>query len=286
MADLAVANLEGVLTAAPSTSTSWREDLRAPPETAFALADAGIDLVSVANNHALDAGVEGLMEMLDVLGRTGVAAIGAGGGPMDARRPYLMQVGDECIAILPATTRSNHHAWARTVLAYFPTSKRLRIVDEVQAARELCAFVVVFIHWGAEYQHRPPGRIVALGRALLEAGAGLVVGHHPHVLQGVEHHGDAAIVYSLGNFLFANPSPDTRRTGILLVEVEPGAARPLRQVELLPVISSVGRLAPAPSGSREVRELLRRMRTWSTPLGTQVERVGYRLRFSPRRPRR
>jgi len=231
-ADLAVANLECVL-AAHGEPLNKRYLIRAHPRNGQALAAAGIDLVTVANNHALDYGQVGLEETLDTLDALDIAAVGTGRASDAAqpRRPAIFTVKGVRVAILgyaaarwdgsvdvPATDRI---AWAR------PAAMRA----DVRAVREQVDVVVVLLHAGVEYAPEPSSDQVAVARAAVDAGADLVVGHHPHVTQTVERYGDGLIVYSLGDALFDIPRPAAMQGDLLRVHV---TKEGLVQAELWP----------------------------------------------------
>ncbi len=197
-ADLTAANLESPLTSHPRAAPAGF-DLRAPPESVRALIRSGVTLVSLANNHILDGGQPGLAQTLDVLREARIGAIGPAGEVL------VRQVGGVPLAFL----------------AFDDVSRPLDVDDAagaVSRAREQGGLVVVSIHWGSEYLSVPDGRQEALARVLSDAGASVIWGHHPHVVQSVGWVQGGAlpyptlVAYSLGNVLFdqAGP-PDTRR---------------------------------------------------------------------------
>jgi poly-gamma-glutamate synthesis protein (capsule biosynthesis protein) len=239
--DLTVCNVEGLLLAggAPKYGEA-RLDISANPRWAAAFGASGIDLLGTANNHSWDAGAAGVLEHLGHLEDTGLPVLGIGrrsaeaSAEVAARAPRRIQSSVGCLSIVPATLKSNRpaergeaqaHDKAGPVAAVAwyssdddtrpgqrPLADLLALVRTERAAG--CA-PIVSIHWGREGKPRPDRQVIAVGDALVEAGAALVVGHHPHVLQGFEWRGDAAIAWSLGNFVFANRDPDKRRTGLL-----------------------------------------------------------------------
>jgi poly-gamma-glutamate capsule biosynthesis protein CapA/YwtB (metallophosphatase superfamily) len=240
-ADLAVANLESVLTT-QGQPLNKPYVIRAHPRSGQTLVEAGLDLVSLANNHALDYGQVGLDETLSTLDRLGIVAMGAGcrtgtsespssggdaGGSCQAGKPALFTLNGVRVAVLgyagaywngsadmPASDRI---AWAE------PT----RVQADVRAARDQADVVVVMLHAGVEYAARPSSTQVAVAHAAIDAGADLVVGHHPHVTQTVERYdgpGDAGgrhglIVYSLGNAVFDIPRQAAMQGDLLRVYV-------------------------------------------------------------------
>jgi poly-gamma-glutamate synthesis protein (capsule biosynthesis protein) len=210
-ADLTAANLESPLTSHPSTAQAGF-DLRAPPESVRALSRTGVSLVSLANNHILDGGQPGLVQTLDVLRGAGIGAIGPTG------EVIVRQAGGVPLAFL----------------AFDDVSRPLDLDEaagEVRRAREQGWLVVVSIHWGREYLSLPDARQEALARALADAGASVIWGHHPHVvqsvgwLQGGSLPYPTLVAYSLGNVLFdqAGP-PDTRRGAALGLTLGSGGA--------------------------------------------------------------
>lgn len=207
-ADLAFANLESPLTSAPFAG--GRFDLRAPPQAVNALTAAEFDLVSLANNHALDGGETGLAETLAILRRAGIAPL------VDLRAQRFGRI---------------------AVLAFFDTGQALDTSPITQAAAQ-ADFVVVSMHWGAEY-YLVTERQQALAHELVAAGADLVIGHGPHVLQPVERVGGALVAYSLGNFLFDQPFSDTRQGAILRITLDRGS---ITLVQAIPTVTRRGRV--------------------------------------------
>jgi len=256
---------------------------------AQAFAPAGVDVVSLANNHAFDAGATGLSESLNALQENGVAVIGAGESVEEARQPYIHPVGDGCVALLPATLLSNRWDSNRPMkLAYY--ARRVpfeRLLARITAASKRCDVVAVYIHWGVARSHAVQGSIREQAHQMVAAGADLIVGHHAHVLKGVEFIDGATVAYSLGNFVFGNMNPKMRFGGVLQVEVDPKADAPVAQVSLVPSILTFQKAAPAlsprPTNAEQNARLLASMREWCHALGTEVvfdDDAGV-LRFKP-----
>jgi poly-gamma-glutamate capsule biosynthesis protein CapA/YwtB (metallophosphatase superfamily)/outer membrane protein assembly factor BamB len=229
-ADLAVANLEGVLTT-QGEPLNKQYLIRAHPRWGQTLVEAGFDLVTVANNHALDYGPAGLDETLDTLNALGIASVGAGRSEGEARRPALFDLNGVRVAVLGyAAARWNGSADV-------PPTDRIAWADlaqvqaDVRAVRAQADFVVVLLHAGTEYAAEPSRDQVAVAHAAIDAGADLVVGHHPHVTQTVERYGQGLIAYSLGDALFDIPRRAAMQGDLLRVHV---TRQGLAQAELWP----------------------------------------------------
>lgn len=205
-ADLALANLESPLTNAPP-ETSSPYVLCAPPGQVTALRAAGIDLVSLANNHRADCGAQGLAETRRVLAAAGIQALGP------ELEPVYRVVRGRKLAFLAL----------EDVTQDAPLEQAARAVEQ---ARRAGALVVVSVHWGLEYQSAPDARQQTQAQRLADAGAALVWGHHPHVTQpaawvwGTGQPTPTLVLYSLGNALFDSYGlAVTRRGEMVLVRV-------------------------------------------------------------------
>jgi len=213
-ADMAVGNYEGVIAAdgvGKERLQGYR--MRTQPNAAPALARAGFKLLNLANNHTMDWGPDGLQATLDNLHAAGIQTVGAGSDGEAARKPVVTTVRGVKIVWLAYTMvpeprkedmeGEDAPGWAR---AWFgPTFARDKLTAYVQAARQLGDMVIVQFHWGLEYNKCPQDWQYDLARTAIQAGAALVVGHHPHVVQSVEAYQKGFIAYSLGNFLFDQP---------------------------------------------------------------------------------
>lgn len=238
-ADLTVANLESALgDVGQPANKSYA--FRAPPEAARSLAQAGIDVVSLANNHGMDYGPEALQQGLSLLADAGIAAIGAGVDSDEAHRPYIVDVDELVLGFLgyvnvPVEGRAPYFdtaSWTATAdtpgLAWADPEIITRDVD---ALRSQVDHVIVVLHSGYEYVPTPSPEQVAAARAAIDAGASLVIGHHAHILQGVEFRGDGVIVYGLGNFAFNITGPP--QTALLAIWLHEGG---VRQLQFIPAI--------------------------------------------------
>ena len=233
---------------------------RAPPEAASALAQAGFDLLTLANNHAMDYGVEGLLEALQWLHAAGLVTAGAGENAEAAHRPAMLEVQGLKLAFLayvdvPVEVRGfDARRWQATAerpgVAW---AEPARIQSDVQAASRQADAVIVLLHSGYEYVPQPSPPQQAVAQAALGAGAVLVIGHHAHVLQPVEFYGRRVIAFGLGNFAFEDAGPPM--SAILNVWLD---ADGVREIGFTPIwIEADGR--PRPVTPEEARDIHSRL---------------------------
>jgi len=257
-ADLAFANLECPL----SNKGSQINMFRGKPEYVETLTYAGFNLVSLANNHILDYGVSAMLDTMEHLAAAGIVHAGVGENIFEARRPRVIEIKGVKIAFLAYTevgegftyTRIPHQ-WAATCELPGAAPARADYVRmDVQTARKEADLVIVSMHWGREYDHQPTDFQNALGRIAVDAGADLVIGHHPHVIQGIEFRHRGVIVYSLGNFVFDQVTYNRRQGMILQAVMDRGG---LRRINFIPtlIVQEQPRVATGEAGREILTQL-------------------------------
>jgi hypothetical protein len=204
--DLVFLNLECVLADSDvgEAKKTWR--IRAPTTLATALTSIGTDVVSVANNHALDFASPGFTSTLRTLDTLGIRAAGVQYRQEQIQDPVIVQVGALKVGFLAYNAHGDEHG----DINYRPRSFTYRRKDalaDVKRVKGTVDLLVVSMHWGPELSHLPWSWQETDARAFIDAGAGLVLGHHPHVLQPYESYKDGLIVYSFGDFIFDKSSP-------------------------------------------------------------------------------
>ncbi len=220
-AHLAIGNLEGPLTEAGDPYPDKRYVFRSPPaRVAPALAAAGFDVLTLANNHTMDYGVEGLEQTRAALDAVGIRHAGAGHDLLQARAPAILDAGGHRVAVLAYSLTFPEEFWARADRPGTAFGHEQHVRADVSAARARADVVVVSFHWGGEASTELRDYQPRLARAAIDAGALIVLGHHPHVLQGIERYGDGVIFYSLGNFVFGSYGREARASVIVQLDVE------------------------------------------------------------------
>lgn len=214
-ADLLIGNLEGPISSGGVRSGSIYS-FRADPRAVDGLLYAGFDVLSVANNHIWDYGRAACEDTLDILEDSGIGVIGGGRNYEEAHAPLIKEINEIKIAFLGYTnllSRNLTTEGAKPAIAYL---EKERMVLDIGKAKEAADFVAVFLHWGDEYQTRHNKQQEELAHAAVGAGAKLVVGHHPHVVQDTEEYNGGYIAYSLGNFVFDQNFSEGTRKGMVL----------------------------------------------------------------------
>lgn len=214
--DFSIGNLEGPLVEAPDEETFCGR-----PFFADILKGSGINVLNVANNHILEQGVEGYQETLSVLKSRGIHVTGARTGDGEPEILTLTAEGTKvCMAGFCDESISSFEN-----PGCYASLEREKVFETLERMKALQPDVIVLIfHWGNEYIHFPSLKQRELARALIDAGARLIVGHHPHVIQPYEHYKDGHILYSLGNFCFDDVQSARFGKGMTArVEIEAGA---------------------------------------------------------------
>ncbi len=275
--DLTAVNLETTI-AEPGVGSALDKTyvFKSPPDSVRLLTAAGIDAVSLANNHTLDYRRDGLLRTIELLDAAGVAHFGAGPDADAAYGYRLVDVEDWTVALVGFThvecgwvaddpTRWPEAAWA------CPGFED-RTVAAVAAAAGAADLVVVMVHWGIQLDACPQPYQRELAAAWVAAGADLVVGSHPHVLQGVEKIGDAWVIHSTGNFAFPSARGPSARSAFFSFDVSEAGI----DLAATPIAIVSGR--PAPMGDAAAEDLLADLSRWS--FGWSFDDTGHP---SPRR---
>lgn len=237
-ADIFMVNQEFPFSSRGAAVADKQYTFRLPPSRVNLLKEMGIDVVTLANNHILDFGTDPLIDSGTTLDVAGIDYVGAGENLERAKKLLLRRVNGTTIGYLGASRVYMDASWAATAgrPGVFSTYDPRDLVAEIEAAREVCDYLVVYVHWGIERDTKPQEYQRTLAMNYIDAGADLVVGSHPHVLQGVEYYNGKPILYSLGNFVFGSSIPSTALLKVELSEERHGSST----ISLIPCTSSAG----------------------------------------------
>jgi poly-gamma-glutamate capsule biosynthesis protein CapA/YwtB (metallophosphatase superfamily) len=266
--DIAVGNLEAPITQGGSEFTGKKYRYRCGPRTAAALKNAGFSVVTLANNHIMDYGSQALEETRRHLDRAGINYTGAGESLAAARTGAVITVREKKVAFLaysftfPADfyAAADRPGTAPGFAGYYR--------EDIARARASVDYVVVSFHWGTENSSVTNPYQVTVAHRAIDAGADLVLGHHPHVLQGIEHYKKGVILYSLGNFAFGTAGRSAGRSVIARVTMDDG----VKAVELVPlnVLNREVRFQPRVLAGTKGQEVIDHLTSISRRWGTVI----------------
>lgn len=244
-ADLFVVNLECPFTER-GEKIPKNFNFRAKPELVSALIAGGVDVASMANNHMLDYGPEGLFDTINTLDTHKIVHFGAGRTLSEARAPAIVTMNGVKFAFLGYFFLGDRNIEPAQVIAtadqpgvagHFSSLDEMKkmVEADVRAAKQQADHVIPFFHWGREGKGTPEPYQVELAHFAIDAGASVVLGSHPHVLQGIEVYKGAPIAYSLGNFVFGgNWNPVDKKTALLAFKATKSA---ISSVKVIPAYS-------------------------------------------------
>ncbi len=236
-ADIFMVNEEFPFTNRGTPAADKQFTFRISPDKVKILKEMGVDIVTLANNHILDYGEEGLLDSISVLREAGIPYVGAGKNLEEAKGLKIIECGGRKIGFLGCSRVYMDASWAAGANhpGVFSTYDPAPVLESIRSGKKVCDYLVVYVHWGVERETEPKEYQREMGHAYVDAGADLVVGAHPHVLQEVEEYNGKIIAYSLGNFVFGSSIPSTELLKINLSGEENTAV-----MELLPCSSSAG----------------------------------------------
>lgn len=229
--DINLANLESPIARGGQEYSGKKYRFRAAPQAAHAIRAAGFNLVTLANNHSMDFGAEALAETLHHLSDNGIAWIGAGESLSEARKMALYTIKGKKIAFLGYSLTQPVEFFAGRERPGTAPGYEKMVTDDITSARRQADYVVVSFHWGKEASSRVETYQRTTAHRAIDAGADVIIGHHPHLLQGIERYRNGIIFYSLGNFVFASRSPVAEVSAMIRLKFSDGR----RKAEILPL---------------------------------------------------
>ncbi len=263
-ADLRIVNCECALTSCDKPVWKSGATFKGEPGHIRGLTTVPFEIACLANNHVFDYGIRGFRESLRILHQNGIKTVGAGLTEKQATEPLTIGLSHSKVDVINICEGEDLTAARGGPGVYGWDLERARL--QVQQGKERGACVLAVVHCGLEYVPYPPGYVVSAFRGLIEGGADCVIGHHPHVPQGIEWYRGRPIVYSLGNFVFYQPTDLYYRkigycAGIRI------AGRRITRIDVYPyriTDSGLRRL-----GRREEKEFRRKLEKISKPFKVQ-----------------
>ncbi len=219
-ADIVFGNLEVVLSAYDREDPRLEATiLRGQPEAVEGLRFAGINIVSLANNHIMQHGQKALEETIETLDKAGIRYVGAEIPRINVANKSCFDIGDKSICFLGYNQRPQQYFIDEPIYVKADLDK---IISDIRNIRKETDVIVISIHWGEEFIDRPASWQIAMAHAIIDSGADIILGHHSHAVQGIETYKGKPIAYSLGNFIFDMWQPRLRKTYILELNISDG----------------------------------------------------------------
>jgi poly-gamma-glutamate synthesis protein (capsule biosynthesis protein) len=266
--DITIANLESPVASGGREFTGKKFRFRAEADVAQALTASGINLVTLANNHSMDFGGSALSETMRNLESAGVAWIGAGVNLDEARKMALYTIKGKKIAFLGySLTHPTEFFADRNRPGTAPGFEKI-FVEDISRARQQADYVIVSFHWGTEGRSDIQPYQQTVAHRAIDAGADVIIGHHPHVLRGIERYKSGIVFYSLGNFTFASKSKAAIDGAIVRLHFDDGK----REAELLPLDILHRRVGfqPRRVSGRQAEVIIERLNRLSAPFNTHI----------------
>ncbi|MBE0535427.1 MAG: CapA family protein [Phycisphaerae bacterium] len=276
--DLVMGNVECVLSDKGRNNRRLRSiQMRGSGRTADLLADWNLTVANVANNHILEHGHAAARDTVDNLLRSGIRVIGSGGANTFHKGLRIEQVCRQGLkmAFIGMCLR-------REKYAFNGGAELDQVIEAVEALNKTNVFVCVSMHWGNEFMDYPSPEQTRIADALIRAGARMIIGHHPHVVQGVESRNGALVAYSLGNFIFDSFLADCRWSVMLSVDISDGEVAGWRCVPVLKDHEHRPVLVGDPGKAELTKEFLRRCTLLKASLCEEVDEQRYLAAYRSR----
>lgn len=229
-ADITMINEEFPFSTRGTQAEDKQYTFRVDPKKIEVFKTLGIDIVTLANNHCLDFGTEALTDSFKTLDGAGIKYVGAGDSLERAKQLEIIDIKGTKVGFLAASRVIPEVSWniENQTPGVFCTYDSTLLVNEIKESKKKCDYTVVYVHWGIERNNTPEEYQRQLAKEYIDAGADIIVGSHPHVLQGIEYYKGKPIIYSLGNFIFGRT---IEKTAALKVTVD---ANKESQLQIIP----------------------------------------------------
>ena len=275
MADIVFANLESPL--GDENDKIYFPDkpynFIAPLAVSKTLKYLGFNVLSIANNHAMDYGADSIGRTRKELAEKGISSFGAGRTLDEARRPSIISKKGITFGFLGYSNGHSKRVYASKEKAGVVPTELQIIKEDIMRLKSKVDLLIVSLHWGIEYEKYPTEKQRELAHMIIDSGADMILGHHPHVMQGIELYKGKVIAYSLGNFLFDQRHKGTNESFILKLKYK---GDKLGKISLDP-IDRFQSYYPRPARGEAHQEIMKALREISGPLNSDpgaLERLG------------
>jgi len=273
--DLAFFNMEcPVVDSLDGFPINKRYSFRAEPEYIKGLKYAGFNIASVANNHTIDYGKSGFLKTIELLNQDSIFTLGGGINQNEAFKPLLIEKNGETFAFFGMLEFLLEGITFNENKPYPAYGQIDRLCESIKNLNSDIDNIIVSFHWGKESSLIPTSRQVEYAHMVIDAGADLVLGHHPHVLQSIETYHDKLILYSLGNFVFDNTEKLQKQSVIFQCKFMNGQ---IFEPELIPVY--INDCKPELASTDSKKEIFEHLRRVSSPFNTSFSFDDYSIKI-------
>jgi poly-gamma-glutamate synthesis protein (capsule biosynthesis protein) len=261
-ADIVFGNLETVLPDDTGSTELFDMEMKGKSEYAGELAKVGFNVMSVANNHAMQHGDKAFNDTTATLHNCGISPIGISEG--GASNCFSFNKKETKIAIIGYSFRPEKYSKTGVLYA---VGNKTALLNQVKQLKNNGQQVIVSLHWGEEYLHYPSVEQIQLAKDTIDSGACLILGHHPHVLQGIEEYNNGVIVYSLGNYIFDMWQKQTRESIIFKCEIDQSG---IKHYDYLPVLANKKNYQPRLLTGKKAEELNLKIQGYSNSIDSCI----------------
>jgi len=260
--DILFGNLETVLSN-QGEEVEKAVTLHTSPKKVWYLREAGFDILNIANNHIMDLGIEGFSNTLDALNEGGLLFVGANDEP--GRKYQILEKKGIKLGFVGYTedgfNLSQQGVWINRI-------DQTDIIKDIEFIKPQCDFIIISLHWGIENIFYPSPKQIRLAHRLIDAGATVILGHHPHVIQGIERYKHGLIAYSLGNFQF-DPRLSHSKTNDSIILCLEFCKKRLENYRIIPIVIDKN-FIPTLALNKDRKEILNFLNNISRPITDDI----------------
>jgi len=275
-ADLSILNLETAVSTRGERTKRQEVSFRSHPDTLQGLVNAGVNMVSLANNHVLDYGPDAFLDTIKYLDEHGIKHLGAGRSLDEASAILYQSINGIDLAFIAATSIFISDNWKATEnnMGIFPLRETYYelLFSRIREAEENSDYVILLLHWGEEHRYFPETHQEELARKLIDNGADIIIGTHSHSLHGIEYYNDGIIFYSTGNFMFLVYNENARKSAVFELTL---SKNEIVSSRIYPIYIQGGRANLNQVNSPRYLDVINIMNERSLRFGTRIESNGY-----------
>ncbi len=261
-ADIVFGNLETVLPNNADSTELFDMEMKGESRYAAELAKVGFNVMSVANNHAMQHGPDAFNDTVSILKENNISPIGV--NENNISNCFVLNKKSLKVILIGYSLRPEKYS---KIGSLYALGEKQTILEQVSQLKNDSTQIVISLHWGEEYLHHPSVEQIQLARDIIDAGACLILGHHPHVLQGIEEYKNGVIVYSMGNYIFDMWQKNTRETIIFECEIDQNG---IKRYDYLPIFVNK-HYQPVILTNKKAEQLKSKIKKYSKAINSNIK---------------